>query len=386
MISKKKIFFLSGKKGGFDAMLPLLKLIKKKRDFDLKVILTDQHLDKKFGETYKTCVNELGKKQIKKIKTYQKNDSAISRNIGMSILLKNLSKYFERSKPDLFIIYGDRMESLIGSIVALNFEIPICHFQGGDLSGNIDEKIRHSITKLSDLHLTSNSKSLSRIIKMGENKSCSFSIGDSHVDSILKIKKEKEKFSLNRIKKKYNLEEKYAVFLMHPDGFSKEKNKKFCNNVLSALKDLNLQIICIYPCTDIGYEGIISELKKFNKKYKRFKLYKTIEHLDFIFLLKNCNFFIGNSSSGIIESPYLKIPFINLGNRQKGRLFSSNVIHTKFDKNFIFKAIKKTQKKNFKNKLKKTKFLYGNGKSYLQAYNIIKKKIGKLSSFKTFYE
>ena len=93
-----------------------------------------------------------------------------------------------------------------------------------------------------------------------------------------------------------------------------------------------------------------------------------------------------DSSSGIIESPYLKIPFINLGNRQKGRLFASNVIHTKFSKNFIKKAIKKTQNKNYKNKLKKAKLLYGDGKSYLQAYNIIKKKIGKLPSFKTFYE
>ena len=384
MTSKKKIVFLSGKKGGFDAMLPFLKLIKKKNDFGLKVILTDQHLEKKFGETYKECVHELGKKHIKTIKIFQKNDQAISRTVGMSILLKNLSNYINKFKPNLFLVYGDRVESLIGAIVALNFNIPICHFQGGDLSGNIDEKIRHSITKLSDLHLTSNHHSLLRVIKMGENKSSSFTIGDSHVDSLYKLKGAKNRF--NEIKKKYNLQNKYVVFLMHPDGLSKERNQKFCHQALSALKKVNLQTICIYPCTDIGYQGIILELKRFRKKNKQFKVYKTIRHYDFVNLLKNCLFFMGNSSSGIIESSYLKIPFINLGNRQKGRLYASNVVHSKFDQKSILKVIQKTQKNEFQRKLKTASLLYGNGKSYLKAYNIIKKKIGKLSTFKTFYE
>jgi UDP-hydrolysing UDP-N-acetyl-D-glucosamine 2-epimerase len=384
MTSKKKIVFLSGKKGGFDAMLPFLKLIKEKNDFSLKVILTDQHLEKKFGETYKECAGEIGKKYIKIIKIFQKNDQAISRTIGMSILLKNLSNYINKYKPNLFLVYGDRVESLISAIVALNFNIPICHFQGGDLSGNIDEKIRHSITKLSDLHLTSNHQSLSRVIKMGENKSSSFAIGDSHVDSLYKLKVGKNRF--NAIKKKYELQGKYVVFLMHPDGFSKERNQKFCHQALSALKKVNLQTICIYPCTDIGYQGIILELKRFCKKNKRFKVYKTIRHHDFVNLLKNCLFFIGNSSSGIIESSYLKIPFINLGDRQKGRLHASNVVHSKFDQKSILRVIKKTEKKKFQKKLKTVSFLYGKGKSYLRAYNIIKKKIGKISTFKNFYE
>ena len=112
----------------------------------------------------------------------------------------------------------------------------------------------------------------------------------------------------------------------------------------------------------------------------------TIRFEYYLTLLKNSEFIIGNSSSGVREAQVYGVKAINLGNRQKGRLFASNVIHTKFSKNFINKAIKKTQNKNFKNKLKKAKFLYGDGKSYLQAYNIIKKKIGKLPSFKTFYE
>tara|TARA_B100000029_G_scaffold435096_1_gene448874 strand:+ start:779 stop:1933 length:1155 start_codon:yes stop_codon:yes gene_type:complete len=384
MTSKKKIYFLSGKKGGFDAMLPFLKLIKEKKDFNLKVILTDQHLNKKFGNTYKICARELGKKYIKKININQRDDKAFSRTVSMSSLLKNLSFYFKKSKPSLLIVYGDRAESLIASIVALNFDVPLCHFQGGDLSGNIDEKIRHSITKLSDLHLVSNKDSLARIMRMGENKSSSFSIGDSHIDSLKKVKIKKEKF--NKIKKKYFLQKKYAVFLMHPDGLSNSKNQSYCRESLEALRKTNLQIICIYPCTDIGHQGIIAELKKFGKKLNRFKIFKTIEHEDFIILLKNCLFFLGNSSSGIIESSYLKIPFINIGNRQKGRLFSSNILHCRFKEKDILKMIQKSQSNSFKNKLNKTKLLYGDGKSYLKAYSIIKRRINSLSTYKTFYE
>ncbi len=186
MISKKKIVFLSGKKGGFDAMLPFLKLVKKKNDFNLKVLMTDQHLNKKFGNTYLQCKKEIGSKSVIKLKLIAKKDDSLSRSMAMSTLLNKLSKLFTKLKPNLLIVYGDRMESLVASIVSINFGIPICHFQGGDLSGNLDEKIRHAITKLSNLHLTSNKKSLYRVRKMGEGKKISFNIGDNHIDSIKK--------------------------------------------------------------------------------------------------------------------------------------------------------------------------------------------------------
>ena len=152
----------------------------------------------------------------------------------MSVLLSKISENFEKFKPDLLMIYGDRMESLIAAISATNFDIPICHFQGGDISGNLDEKIRHSITKLSNLHLTSNYQSYKRILRMGENKKNSFSIGDSHIDSIKLINLNKKK--IDYIKQKYNLKKSYAIFMLHPDGISKTLNKKYCENTLLSLK------------------------------------------------------------------------------------------------------------------------------------------------------
>lgn len=385
MISKKKIYFLNGKKGGFDAMLPLLQLIKKKKEFTLKVLLTDQHLNQKFGNTYVTCQREIGKSNTILINVNNKKDDSLSRSKSMSNLLAKISKHFSKSKPDLLMLYGDRMESLIASMSAINFGIPICHFQGGDLSGNIDEKIRHSITKLSNLHLTSNSKSLKRILQMGEEKKNSFNIGDSHIDSIKKINFTKKKFDY--IKKKYELTHPYAVLMLHPDGISKQKNKRYCENTLSVLKKFKLQFICIYPCTDIGHEVIIEKLNECCKVNKNFKIHKFIPHEEFILLLKNSEFFIGNSSSGIIECAYLKTPFINLGNRQKGRSSSVNVLNSSFDKKEIKKNIIKITSKKFREKnLKKINLIYGNGTSYIKAYKIIQSKIKSLSTYKVFYE
>ena len=196
MILKRKIFFLM-EKGGFDAMLPLL--IKKKNAFDLKILLTDQHLNKKFGNTYRDCEKEIGKKNIIEIKLNVKKDDSNSRSKSMSNLLSKLSKLFSYSKPNLLMVYGDRMESLVASMAAINFDIPICHFQGGDISGNLDEKIRHAITKLSNLHLTSNKKSLSRVQRMGEDPKNTFCIGDSHIDSIAKISFKKSKIASKKI-------------------------------------------------------------------------------------------------------------------------------------------------------------------------------------------
>ena len=385
MISKKKIVFLSGKKGGFDAMLPFLKLVKKKNDFNLKVLMTDQHLNKKFGNTYLQCKKEIGPDSVIKLKLKAKKDDSLTRSIAMSTLLNKLAKLFNKLKPNLLIVYGDRMESLVASLVSINFGIPICHFQGGDLSGNLDEKIRHAITKLSNLHLTSNKKSLYRVRKMGESKKFSFNIGDNHIDSIKKIKFKNNKIKF--LKKKYLIGENYAVFMLHPDGISAKKNETYCKNSLSALKNLDLDIICIYPCSDIGHESIINQLKKISSKYKRFHIHKYIPHEEFIELLKNSKFFIGNSSSGIIESTYLKIPFINLGNRQKGRLYSKNILHSSFNVEEIQKKIRISQSKNFKNNyLKKANLLYGNGKSYEKAYSILKSNINLLSQYKNFHE
>lgn len=385
MTFNKKIIFLSGKKGGFTAILPLLKILKNKNKIIIKTVLTDQHTQKKFGNTYKVCQKEIGKKFTKIIKFSENISSPIKRLIEMSKLLKNFSIYLNNQKPNMVLLYGDRLESLIAAIAASNLNIPICHFQGGDVSGNIDEKIRHSITKLSDLHLASNFLSLKRIVKMGENKKNCFNIGDSHIDALKKIDLSKTTFK--KIKKKYNVESKnFIVFMFHPEGSSDKENFKNTQKLFSVLKKKEFKIICIYPCTDPGYEGIIKAINKYKKRNKKLLVYRNLPYEDFICLLKNSLFFIGNSSSGIIESTYLEIPSINIGLRQNNRLKSHNVISSSFNKKDLISAIKNALSPKYQKKSIYKKKYYGNGKSYKKAFKIIISKLNKISTVKKFYD
>ena len=223
-MSKINIVFLSGKRGGYDAMVPLLKLFQKNKKIKLTIIATDQHTQKKFGNTYLNIQNDFGKSNVLVIKSNQMNDTSKSRSQYLSLLNLKLSKYFTKEKIDLFIVYGDRAESLIATITCNNFEIPVCHFQGGDISGNVDEKFRHAITKLSNIHFVSNLASKNRLIKMGENKKLCFNFGDSHVDALRKVDTSKKKFL--EVKKKFNLKKEYIVFLLHPESFSRKKKLK----------------------------------------------------------------------------------------------------------------------------------------------------------------
>jgi UDP-hydrolysing UDP-N-acetyl-D-glucosamine 2-epimerase len=367
---KKKIFFLTGKRGGYDAMKPLLNHIKIKKEFDVKVLVADQHLIKKFGNTFNKVKKDFNNEYIK-IGSKQRSDTHIDRNISMSKILSSLSKYINLNKPDLFLVYGDRCESLIASLCCINFSIPIAHFQGGDVSGNIDERIRHSITKLADYHFVSNKLSAKRIIQMGEEKKQVYIVGDNHIDSLKKVKIENNLYYRNKYSIKNN--RKHIVFLMHPQGFSRKENKLNSLMVLKLLSKLDRDVICIYPCTDIGFQGIIDSLDVFKKK-KNFKIFKNINYSDFIGLVKHSKFLIGNSSSGIIESSYLKTLAINLGSRQTGRLTSTNVINCDFDENKLSKLIDLiTNYQNKRFKLNKIKLYYGNGNSYKKTYQILKK-------------
>jgi len=382
---KKKIFFLTGKRGGFDAMTPLLDLLKKSNDLDLKIIATDQHLLKKFGYTI-SIVKKKFNKNVISLNLKQKNSKKNSRLISMSKLVETLSKLLISQKPDLLLVYGDRAESLIASFVANNLNIKICHFQGGDLTGNIDERFRHAITKMSDYHFVSNDLAKKRLIQLGEDKRKVFNYGDNHVDALKKVKII-NKLELSR-KIKIRLNQTYIVLLFHPDGVSYKKNKLYIKTIIKALLRTKLQVHCIYPCTDIGYDAIIEEINKISKKNSLFKIHKNLEYKNFISLVKNSFFFIGNSSSGIIESAYLKVPTINLGDRQKNRLVSKNVVNSKINFLSINKNILFIRSQFFLNKMKSIKKYYGDGKSYLKTYiklrQIIKIKNNNYNKF--FYD
>ena len=376
----KKVFFFTGKIGGYYALKPFLEKIKKL--CNLKIIAADQHNSKLFGSSYKKLISDFGSKQVIRINLNQKDDSVRSRMFAFSNLIKKFSNLVHKEKPDMLIIYGDRGETLLASFIGVNYALPILHFQGGDLSGNIDEIFRHSITKLSNFHFSSNSISKKRIISLGENPKNVFNHGDNHLDRIEMVKK----FNLDDLSTKTNLNKKflknYVIMHYHPETYNLSSEYKNTKTIIQTLIKCNYNIICMYPCNDQGYKSVIEYINLAKKNYSnKINIFKHIDSDIYINLMKGCKFFIGNSSTGIIETPFLKKWSINIGLRQKSRLKSRLTLNANPNQSSILKQIKYIKK----NKPKKNN-LYGNAKSYIKNYDVFKKLIKKKNYLKEFYE
>ena len=356
-----KIAVLTGKRGGYGAMKPMLKLFDKSKFFDLNIIATDQHLDTKFGTTVKEIENSFS--CLTKIPLKQKNDSSFERTKAMSKLTAELSKVFEKSLPDIFFLYGDRSEVLSAALAALHFNIIIAHIQGGDLTGNIDDSIRHAVTKLSHLHFVSCRDSFNRIKGMYEDEWRIKVVGDSHIDPIIQKKFCKPQI----IKKKFKIRKNLIIFLMLPETLDASKDYNVLKKYIEFLLSLNFEIIAVYPCSDNGYQKII-DILKFYEDQKNFRLFKNIDSFYFLGLMNIAHIIVGNSSSGIIEAPYFSLPTINIGERQKNRSGIENVYNVNYD----FENFKKIVLKILNSKIKsKFKRIYGNGKTGKNIFNAI---------------
>jgi len=364
----KKIVILSGKRGGYEAMRPLMKLLSKSKIFDFKIILTDQHFEQDFGNTFKLVLNDFKKKEIISIKfNSNTKDTNFERTLNLIDYSKKFTRVIKKLSPDLFILYGDRSEVAISSLILFSLRVPIIHLQGGDISGSLDNTYRHVISKFSNYHLVSNLNSRNNLIKMGEKKNFIKVVGDHHLDNLKKKQFYSEQYILN----KYKIKKKYCIVLQHSETTQSDDSKMQMLKTLKALKYYNIEKIVIYPCTDPGWKGIIEAINSY-KNYKNFKIFKNIEGKYFWSLLKYSSFIIGNSSSGIIESQFLKIPAINVGRRQNKRLKNKNIVSTKHNVKQIKNAIKKVLNSNRKDLLK-IKSIYGNGNANIKTFNIIKK-------------
>ena len=353
---KININFFTGKRGGFSHFVPILKQIEFSKKIDYKIIVADMHLSPFFGNT----VNELKNYSKKLILLDQiKNKDTISNRLTViSKTIVSLSKIFKNKKPDFLFLLGDRAEVLGAAIAAMHFNIPIIHMYGGDITqGGTDESTRHAITKIANLHLTSNKQSYKNVLKMGEEKWRVFNTG---LSSLELFKKNFFK-SKNYLAKKYRIDFSKPVILLiqHSVTWQVSESRWQISQTLKALNKLKLQTIAIYPCSDPGYEPIIKRYNDFKKK-SFFNVYKNLKLDDFYSLLKYSTLILGNSSCGILECGFFKKYAINLGIRQEGRFCENNVYHLPHNSNKIFnevkKIIKKKKIKKKKNSLWKWKF------------------------------
>ncbi len=369
---KKKILVVTGNRADYGLLKKLINEIKKNRNLSLKILVTGSHLIKKYGYTLNEIRSDKNKVNYKvnlSINSDTPND--ISKAISYGI--EKFSKILLYDKPDLAIVLGDRYE-IFSFVVCANIHgLPIAHLHGGEITkGAIDDSLRHSITKMSDIHFVANKIYGKRVRQLGENPRLIFNVGGLGVDQIHKnelyTKKEIEKV------KKFSFYKKNLIITYHPETIKNKFNNENFDNILRFLSNLKkTRIIFTSPNIDIGNLEIYNKIKKFIKKNKNSIFFESLGHKMYLSIVNQVDVVIGNSSSGLSEVPFLKKPTINVGERQKGRIQVHSVVNCNFDQKNLKKSLKKIYNKKFLKNLKSVVSPYGKGGAAKKILKIIKK-------------
>jgi len=360
---KKKIVFLTGTRADYGKIKSLIKSIYNNRKYTIHILVTGMHLSKKYGSTFEEIQKDFPRIKLNKFANMKEKDSM---DLTLSKTINFINKIFFKIKPDLIMLHGDRLETLAAAIVGNFNKFLVAHIEGGEISGAIDESIRHAVSKLSNIHLVSNQSAKRNLIQMGEFKKNIYVMGSPEVDIMIS----KKLPSLNMVKKRYAIEfKKYSIFCLHSDtNENRKQTDKNINNCILALKKTNHNYVVIYPNNDINSDVILSKLLKL-KKHKNFKIFPSMRFEYFLSLLKNSSYIIGNSSTVVRETPVYGIPSINLGYRQKNRGISNNIISCKIKQKSIFTTIKKLSTIN-----RRKQMIFGDGNSSKKFIKILDRK------------
>ncbi len=368
---KKKICFVTGTRAEYGLLKYLMKEIKNSNSFHFQLVVTGSHLSKRHGFTVNEIIND-GFEISKSLDIDLSEDGNRSVCNSIANCIVQFSDTLQQLKPDIIIVLGDRYELLAVVTASMIHRVPIAHIHGGEVTeGAFDDGIRHSITKLSQLHFVAADEYKRRVIQLGENPNLIFNVGGLGVDAIKKIKllsKEKIENNLN-----LKFQSKNLLITYHPLTIPVKENSEFeitqLIKGLSKFKD-TLQIFTM-PNADPGNKKIFETIKDYAKNKKNVFTFESLGQLNYLSCLLYVDAVVGNSSSGILEVPTFKRATINIGDRQKGRLFAKSVISCSNKALDIEKSIKKIYTKDFQNTLKETINPYGNGGASEEIKNIL---------------
>lgn len=346
-----KVLFFTSTRADYSLLYKSLEEAKKNINIQLQLLVSGSHLDKKYDKTIALIYKD-GFKINKKIKFKNKKNSILD---TFSQSIPSYSKAIKDLSPDIVIILGDRFEALAFAISSYFNKIPIAHLHGGEVTeGAYDDAFRHMISKLSNLHLTSSKEHRNRVIQLGENPHYVYNVGAFGLEYLKSLK-----FDYKQVSKKYKFDFNKNFFLIsyHPVTSGIEDPVVTFKNIVNAcLKFKNFDMVITYPNIDVNSHKLVKHIE--NIKNKRVYIYKNLGRFDYPHFLSRCSAIIGNSSSGIIEAPYYRIPTINVGIRQNGRSKPSSVIDSKISSVSLNKSIKIVFNKNFLKNLENYKHVY----------------------------
>lgn len=337
---QKKICIITSSRADYGLLRNLIKKLYNSKKLKYHLSITGTHLSAKHGHTFKEILKDkIPVNSRLNILNYDDSDLGVSKSFSKGVI--KFSKLFQKIKPNIIIILGDRFEILSAAIAATLNKIPIAHIHGGEETvGAIDNVIRHSITKLSHIHFTSTNDYRKKVIQMGENPKYVFNVGAIGLEDIKNFNFKTKKYFKNKYNINFN--RKTILVCFHPVTLEPRMEIIYIKKILSSLKNFeNINIIFTSPNVDQGYKNIDDKIRFFSKKRKNCFYVKSFGRDDFLSCLKLSSLILGNSSAGIIEAPSLKTISINLGDRQRGRMKSNSVINSPIEKQVIKKMIEK---------------------------------------------
>ena len=365
----KKILFVTGSRGEWGYIRPILRLMRERDDMQAVLVVTNMHLLPSHGNSYREIERD-GFHIDYRINMSLDGYNHYSQVKSLGIFLLSLPDIIQTEKPDWIVVSGDRGEQLVGAIVGGYTYTPVGHIQAGELSGNIDAMTRHAIGKYAHLHFAANEDAADRLRKLGEEEFRIHKVGAPQIDEIVQL----QPTSRQSLEEKYDvdLSRGFYLALLHPTTEEMIKADQHVEEMCMALNELPLPKIWIMPNNDAGSYAIRQGFD--NYKNQSYRAFANLRREDYLGFLKSCRCIVGNSSSGLLEAPTYKIPAINIGRRQNMRFRGINILDVPFEKRAILRAIKQACSDNFRRLLEENCVNpYGDGRSSERILDILLK-------------
>lgn len=346
----KKILFLTGTRADFGKLKSLIRKVETADGLETHLFVTGMHMLSKYGMT----AREVEKSGFKSIYKYINQNTEDTMDVVLAKTIQGLSDYAKELKPDMIVVHGDRVEAMAGATVGALNNILVCHVEGGEVSGTIDELIRHAVSKMAHIHFVCNQHAKKRLMQLGELESSIYVIGSPDIDIMNSLSLP----TLEATKERYEIPyTDYAVFMYHPVTTDVENLPHHICQTVDALVDSGDNFIVIYPNNDHGSDIIINELKRL-EDHSRFRIFPSVRFEYFLTLLKNAQYMVGNSSAGVRESPFYGLPSINLGTRQANRAKANSILNSVEDSQQILSKIQE-----LKGNIYTPEYEFGDGRS-----------------------
>lgn len=321
MSPRKKILFLTGTRADFGKLKPLIAGVEADAAFESRIFVTGMHLLDRYGAT----LDEIQKAGFKNLFTFPNQDESTGAEMDevLANTIRGLGRHVRELKPDLIVVHGDRVEALAGATVGALNNVLVAHVEGGELSGTVDELIRHAVSKLSHAHFVAHAEAATRLRQMGELRQSIFVIGSPDIDVMLS----QQLPAFEDVLRHYELPFRdYAIFIYHPITTELGALRANIEGAVAALRASERNFLVIYPNNDAGSDVILDAIRGLERE-PRFRVMPSLRFERFLTLLKHAQAIVGNSSAGVREAPVYGVPTVNIGTRQLNRFNYPSIVN-----------------------------------------------------------